>query len=233
MIEQRMSCRTCSGIPCELFVYKNKTATFILGFRHKAGMTVLCCERKIPLYSASEKFAMVTVKDKTFSPLIDEQALLKRVEVLGAAIAKDYRGKNPLFIVVLNGAFLFAAELFKRLDLECEISFIRLSSYIGTSSTGKVAFMMQLSDTVRGRDVIIIEDIVDTGKTLAHFLPHLQLEKPSSIRIASMLSKPSALKEKIKIDYLGFEIEDKFVVGFGLDYDGAGRNLPGIYQLME
>ena len=93
--------------------------------------------------------------------------------------------------------------------------------------------MIQLSETVRKRDVIIIEDIVDTGRTLAEFLPHLQLEKPASIRIASMLSKPSALKEKITIDYLGFPIEDKFVVGFGLDYDGAGRNLPGIFQLVE
>lgn len=176
---------------------------------------------------------MVQVKDKKFRLLIDERSLLERIEAMGAAITKDYRGKKPLFIVILNGAFLFAAELFKRLDLECEVCFIRLASYIGTSSTGKVAFMMQLSETVRGRDVIIIEDIVDTGRTLAQFLPHLQLEKPSSIRIASLLSKPSALKEKIRIDYPGFEIDDKFVVGFGLDYDGAGRNLPGIYQLVE
>lgn len=176
---------------------------------------------------------MIKVKDKTFTPLITEQALLARIKTLGEQITNDYRGKNPLFIVVLNGAFLFAAELFKRLDLECEISFIRLSSYAGTSSTGKVAFMMQLSETVRGREVIIIEDIVDTGKTLAQFLPHLQLENPSGIRIASMLSKPTALKEPVKIDYLGFEIEDKFVVGFGLDYDGAGRNLPGIFQLVN
>jgi hypoxanthine phosphoribosyltransferase len=174
---------------------------------------------------------LVRVKDKNFIPLIEEKALLERIGVLGAELTKDYRGKSPLFIVVLNGAFLFAAELFKRIDLECEISFIRLSSYAGTSSTGKVAFMMQLSETVRNRDVVIIEDIVDTGRTLAAFLPHLQLEKPTSIRIASMLSKPSALKENVKIDYLGFEIEDKFVVGFGLDYDGAGRNLPGIFQL--
>ena len=176
---------------------------------------------------------MVVVKDKRFEPLIDEQALLQRIEILGEQITKDFKGKNPLFIVVLNGAFLFAAELFKRLDLECEVCFIRLSSYVGTSSTGKVAFMMQLSETVKNRDIIIIEDIVDTGRTLAKFLPHLRLEKPASVHIASMLSKPSALKEDIKIDYLGFEIEDKFVVGFGLDYNGTGRNLPGIYQLMD
>jgi len=176
---------------------------------------------------------LVTVKDKQFHLLINEQTLLKRIEEIAVRIGEDYRGKNPLFIVILNGAFLFAAELFKKLELGCEISFIRLSSYTGTSSTGKVAFMMQLSETVRGRDVIIIEDIVDTGKTLADFLPHLQLEKPSSIRIASLLSKPAALQEKIKIDYLGFPVEDKFVVGFGLDYDGAGRNLPGIYQLLK
>jgi len=176
---------------------------------------------------------LIQVKDKKFKLLIDEGSLLRRIELMGAAITQDYRGKNPLFIVVLNGAFLFAAELFKRLDLECEVCFIRLASYAGTSSTGKVAFMMQLNEIVRGRDIVIIEDIVDTGRTLAEFLPHLLLEKPTSVRIASLLSKPSALREKVKIDYLGFEIDDRFVVGFGLDYNGAGRNLPGIYQQVE
>ncbi len=176
---------------------------------------------------------MIQVKDKTFSLLIDEETLLKRIEEIATTITLDYRGKNPLFIVVLNGAFIFAAELFKRLDFECEISFIRLSSYVGTATTGKVTFMMQLSENVRERDVIIIEDIVDTGKTLSEFIPHLRIEKPTNIRIASLLTKPSALKENILVDYVGFPIENKFVVGFGLDYDGAGRNLPGIYQLAE
>lgn len=174
---------------------------------------------------------MIQIKDKQFVPLIDEQQLLRQIEKISTAIANDYRDKNPLFIVILNGAFLFAAEIFKRLDIECEITFTRLASYIKTSSSGKVTMLMELPDNVTGRHVIIVEDIVDTGRTLAEFLPHLQLKKPSSIRIASLLTKPTALKEAIHVDYPGFAIDDKFVVGFGLDYDGAGRNLTGIYQL--
>jgi len=174
---------------------------------------------------------VIQIKDKQFVPLIDEQQLLRQIEKISTAIANDYRDKNPLFIVILNGAFLFAAEIFKRLDIECEITFTRLASYIKTSSSGKVTMLMELPDNVTGRHVIIVEDIVDTGRTLAEFLPHLQLKKPSSIRIASLLTKPTALKEAINVDYPGFAIDDKFVVGFGLDYDGAGRNLTGIYQL--
>ena len=166
-------------------------------------------------------------------PLISEEEILERIEQLAQQIGTDYKDKNPLFVVILNGAFLFAAEVFKRLDIDCEITFTRLASYIKTSSSGKVTMLMELPDNVTGRHVVIVEDIVDTGKTLAEFLPHLQLKKPSSIRIASMLTKPSALKEDIKVHYPGFEIENKFVVGFGLDYDEAGRNLRAIYQLSE
>ena len=176
---------------------------------------------------------MVRIKDKKFQLLIGEKALQKRINEIALELNRDYRGKEPLFIVILNGAFLFAAELFKRLDLDCEITFTRLASYIKTSSSGKVTMLMELPDNVTDRHVIIIEDIVDTGKTLAEFLKHLHIEKPASIRIASLLSKPAALKENIKIDYTGFAIENKFVVGFGLDYDGAGRNLPGIHQLTD
>ncbi|GIV33451.1 MAG: hypoxanthine phosphoribosyltransferase [Chitinophagales bacterium] len=174
---------------------------------------------------------MIIIDNKPFTLLISEDQLQKRVAEIARQITLDYKGRTPLFIVILNGAFLFAADLFRKIDLECEISFIRLASYIGTSSTGKVALLMNLSDNIRDRHVIIVEDIVDTGKTLASFLPHLQLEKPASIRIASLLSKPSALREQVAIDYLGFAIENKFVIGYGLDYNGAYRNLPGIYQL--
>lgn len=176
---------------------------------------------------------MIQIKDKHFVPLIDERELLQRIEQLAQTISNDYRDKNPLFVVILNGAFLFAAEVFKRLDIECEITFTRLASYIKTSSSGKVTMLMELPDNVTGRHVVIVEDIVDTGKTLAEFLPHLQLKKPSSVRIASLLTKPTALKENVIVDYRGFAIEDKFVVGFGLDYDEAGRNLRAIYQLKE
>lgn len=175
--------------------------------------------------------ALIRVKDKHFIPLIDEKTLLERIGALSRLIENDYKEKNPLFIVILNGAFLFAAEVFKRLDLECEIAFVRLSSYKGLNSTGKVAFLSQLNESVKNRHLVIVEDIVDTGKTLAELLPVLHSEQPASIRIASLLSKPDALRENITIDYLAFPIENKFVVGFGLDYDGAGRNLPGIFQL--
>lgn len=176
---------------------------------------------------------MISVKDKQFVPLIGEQQLMERIDKVAESISNDYRDKNPLFVVILNGAFLFAAEVFKRLDIECEITFTRLASYIKTSSSGKVTMLMELPDNVTGRHVVIVEDIVDTGRTLAEFLPHLQLKKPASVRIASLLTKPTALKENIEVHYLGFAIEDKFVVGFGLDYDEAGRNIRGIYQLSE
>lgn len=176
---------------------------------------------------------MVKIKDKHFQPIISQQELEQRINEIAAEINRDYKGKKPLFITILNGAFLFAAELFKRLDIECEITFTRLASYLGTSSTGKVNILMQLSDEIKGKDVIILEDIVDTGKTLARFLPHLTLENPASVKIATLLLKPDALVEDIQVDYVGFEIEDKFVVGYGLDYDGYGRNLDGIYQLIK
>lgn len=174
---------------------------------------------------------MIKVNDKVFDPLISHEQLKERITEIAADINEDYKDKKPLFIVILNGAFLFAADIFKQLDMPCEITFTRLASYMGTSSTGKVNFLMQLADTVKNKDVIIIEDIIDTGRTLSEFLPHLMLEQPASIRIATLLLKPAALKFDLKADYVGFEIENKFVVGYGLDYDGYGRNLAGIYQL--
>jgi len=173
----------------------------------------------------------VKIKDKTFELLLSKEEIEKRIAILAEQLNDDYKGKNPLFIVILNGAFIFAAELFKQLKIECEVTFTRLSSYIGTSSTGKVSYLLQLSDTVKNKDIVIVEDIVDTGETLASFLPHLELENPASIKIITLLIKPDAFKKDIKVDYKGFSIENKFVIGFGLDYGGFGRNLPGIYQL--
>ena len=174
----------------------------------------------------------IKVHDKEFIPYITSQEIEEQVARVGAEINKDYKGKKPLFIAVLNGAFIFAADLFKYITLEAEICFIKLASYKGVKSTGKVITAIGLDVDLYNREVIIVEDIVDTGKTLAQFLPHLKHHHPASLKIASLLHKPDAMIHPIKIDYLGFTIPDKFVIGYGLDYDGLGRNIRGIYQLV-
>ena len=136
---------------------------------------------------------------------------------------RDYDGKKPLFIAILNGSFMFASDLFKQLSIEAEICFIKLASYKGTKSTGHVITAIGLDMDIIGRDVVIIEDIVDTGKTLSEFLPQLQHQQPASMKIVALLQKPEATVYPIKIDYLGFSIPNKFVVGYGLDYDGIGK----------
>jgi hypoxanthine phosphoribosyltransferase len=177
----------------------------------------------------------VTLNDKTFDIYLSEQTIQDRIRELAAQINQDYAGKTgkaaPLFIGILNGAFMFASDLFKQLTIEAEISFIKLASYSGTKSTGKVVTAIGLDQDLIGRDIIIIEDIVDTGKTLYEFLPKLQHHQPASLRIATLLHKPEATQFDLKLDYVGFAIPNKFVVGYGLDYDGIGRNLKEIYQL--
>lgn len=148
-------------------------------------------------------------------------------------ISADYKDKRPLFIAILNGAFIFAADLFRKLDIEAEICFIKLASYKGVKSSGKVITAIGLDVETYGRDVIIIEDIVDTGKTLSQFLPQLVHSQPASLKIATLLHKPEATVHPLKIDYLGFTIPNKFVLGYGLDYDGLGRNIREIYQLID
>jgi hypoxanthine phosphoribosyltransferase len=179
----------------------------------------------------------VTLHDKTFNTYLSEQAIQDRIRELAAQISADYAGKTgknaPLFIAILNGAFMFASDLFKGLTIDAEISFIKLASYSGTKSTGRVMTAIGLDQDLIGRDVIIIEDIVDTGKTLSEFLPQLQHNQPASLRIATLLHKPEATQFDLKLDYVGFSIPNKFVVGYGLDYDGLGRNLKEIYQLSE
>jgi hypoxanthine phosphoribosyltransferase len=176
----------------------------------------------------------VTLHDKSFDSYLSEQTILDRVRELAEQISRDYAGKRPpLFIGILNGAFMFASDLFKHLSIDAEISFIKLASYSGTKSTGKVITAIGLDQDLIGRDVIIIEDIVDTGKTLHEFLPKLQHSQPASMRIATLLHKPEATLFDLNLDYVGFSIPNKFVVGYGLDYDGLGRNLREIYQLAE
>lgn len=172
----------------------------------------------------------IKVHDKEFMPYISSKDIEKQVRRLAGEINRDYADKRPLFIAILNGAFIFAADLFKHLQMEAEICFIKLASYKGVKSTGKVITAIGLDADLYGRDVIIVEDIVDTGKTLTQFLPQLEHQHPASLKIVSLLHKPSALIFPIQIDYLGFTIPDKFVIGYGLDYDGLGRNIKEIYQ---
>jgi len=175
---------------------------------------------------------VITVHDKKFIPYLGAAEIRDQVQRIADEINRDYAGKKPLFIAILNGAFIFAADLFKLITLEAEISFIKLASYKGIKTSGKVVTAIGLDADLHKRDVIIIEDIVDTGKTLFQFLPQLQHQHPTSLKIATLLHKPDALHHPLTIDYLGFNIPNKFVIGYGLDYDGLGRNIKEIYQLV-
>ncbi|HQY42440.1 MAG TPA: hypoxanthine phosphoribosyltransferase, partial [Ferruginibacter sp.] len=168
-----------------------------------------------------------------FIPFLNEAEIAGQVKAIAQKINADYEGKRPLFIAILNGSFMFASDLFKYLGIEAEISFIKLASYKGTKSSGNVITSIGLDEPLKGRHVIILEDIVDTGKTLFEFLPQLRDQQPASLKIAALLHKPEALKYQLEIDYLGFNVPNKFLIGFGLDYDGLARNLGAIYQLTE
>ncbi len=175
----------------------------------------------------------IEVFNKKFVPYITATQIDKQIKKLAADINTDYAGKCPLFIAILNGSFMFASDLFKELTIDAEICFIKLASYKGTKSTGNVITSIGLDEPLTGRHVVIVEDIVDTGKTLHEFLPQLQSQQPASLKIAALLHKPEALVHPLKIDYLGFNVPNKFLLGYGLDFDGLGRNLKEIYQLTE
>ena len=174
---------------------------------------------------------MINILDKNFTPYISTEIIEERIAELAAQINSDYAGRCPLFIVVLNGAFLFSAQLVKNISLSCEVTFVRLSSYAQTESTGMVRQIIGLEEKINGRDIIIIEDIVDTGITMKQLLEQIHQLEPASVEIATLLHKPEALKKPVNMRYIGFEIENKFVVGYGLDYDGYGRNLNALYVL--
>jgi len=173
------------------------------------------------------------ILDKTFVPYLTELELQKEIKRIAEEINRDYEGKKPLFIAILNGSFMFASDLFKEITIPSEISFIKLASYKGTKSTGSVVTAIGLEAEIYDRDVIVIEDIIDTGKTLSEFLPQLLHQQAKSLKVCSLLHKKEATKFPIDISYLGFVIPDLFVVGYGLDYNGYGRNLKEIYQLSE
>ena len=175
----------------------------------------------------------IKILDKEFRLNIAYGRIQKAVERIATNIHKDYKNSDPLFLCILNGAFMFAADLMKYYPGNCEISFLRLSSYQGTETTGKVNTLIGLGDNIRGRDVIVLEDIVDSGITVSHLVKELASHEPKSIRVATLLLKPAALKKDVRPDYTGIEIPNDFIVGYGLDYNGYGRNYKDIYKIVE
>ncbi len=177
--------------------------------------------------------SIVQIKDKRFKTFISEDEIQQRVKAVADRINHDMEGKKPLLLAVLNGSFVFAADLMRHITIPCEISFVKLASYEGTVSTGKVVEVMGLNEDITGRDVIIVEDIVDTGKTMERMLDTLGTRTPNSLHICTLLLKPEKLKIPLNIEYAAMEIPNDFIVGYGLDYDQEGRNLRDIYTLVE
>lgn len=173
----------------------------------------------------------VQIKDKSFEISISSEKILKEVKRMAEEINSDLVGTDPLFLVVLNGAFMFAADLMKQVNIPCEISFVKLASYQGTTTTGKVKNLIGLNEDIKGRTVVVVEDIVDTGITMEQIINSLDIYHPKQIRIATFFHKPEALEKDIHLDYVGMNIANDFIVGYGLDYDGFGRNLADVYTL--
>ncbi|MCD6180288.1 MAG: hypoxanthine phosphoribosyltransferase [Bacteroidales bacterium] len=175
----------------------------------------------------------VQLLDKRFAVSIGADKIDKAVTQVADKINADYKGKNPLFLVVLNGAFMFASDLFKKLTIDCEVSFVKLSSYSGTSSTHVVRELIGLDEALTDRDVIVVEDIIDTGITMENTIQKLKHLQAADVKIATLLYKPLSFQKNYAVDYIGIEIPNDFIVGYGLDYDGLGRNLPDIYKIIE
>lgn len=176
---------------------------------------------------------IVKIKDKTFKISIPEAEILKHVKEIADRINHDMAGKNPLFLAVLNGSFMFAADLMKMITIPCEISFVKLASYQGVISTGSVKEVIGINEDLSGRTIIIIEDIVDTGLTMKRMIESIGTRNPESVHICTLLLKPEKLQEKLDVDYVAMKIPNDFIVGYGLDYDQQGRNLRDIYTIVE
>lgn len=175
----------------------------------------------------------IQVKDKQFAPLISEEEILRQVKRVASEINRDYAGKNPLFLSVLNGSFMFSSDLMKEITIPCNISFVKLSSYEGTSSTGKIKEVIGLKESIENRHVIILEDLVDTGLTMKNTLESLGAHNPASLNVCVLLCKPGKLQVPLDLKYVALNISDDFIVGYGLDYDGWGRNFREIYQIVK
>lgn len=174
----------------------------------------------------------VKVKDKEFKLLLSEAKIKESIKKIADQINSDLEGKNPLFLAVLNGSFMFAADLMKEITIPCEICFVKLASYQGMESGGKVKEVFGLTERIDGRTVVIVEDIVDSGRTMQQLLASLSSRNPAEIRIATFLFKPESLQCDLKLNYVAFEIPNDFVVGYGLDYDGYGRNFGEVFSLV-
>ncbi len=176
---------------------------------------------------------MIQINDKQFVPFLEKEQIQDRIKAMATVINETYFDKDLVFVVVLNGAFMFASDLVKHIALPCEISFVKVSSYEGVASTGRIDEIIGLNRSITGKDVVILEDIVDTGITIDKMYKLLELNQPKSLKICSLLYKPEAHKGRVKPDMVGFEIANKFVVGYGLDFDEIGRNYDAIYQLKD
>lgn len=176
---------------------------------------------------------IIQIKDKRFKTFIPEAQILQEVSRVANEIMNDLKDEKPLFVSVLNGSFMFTADLMKYLDMPCEVSFVKLASYEGTSSTGKVKELVGLNDDITGRTVVIVEDIVDTGLTMQRLVETLKARNPKKVRIATLLVKPDKLQVPLDIQYVAMNIPNDFIVGYGLDYDGLGRNYRDIYTVIE
>ncbi len=173
----------------------------------------------------------ITINGKTFRLSIPHEEILKQVERVAEEINRDIAGQDPVFLCVLNGSFMFASDLMKCVKIPCELSFVKLSSYSGTSSSGQARQLIGLTDDLRGRVVVVVEDIIDSGLTLFKILDLLWEHMPKAVKVCSLLVKPDKHKAHLPVDYVGMEIPNDFIVGYGLDYDGKGRNLPSIYTM--
>ena len=177
--------------------------------------------------------SIVKIKDKTFETSITESEIKQRVKELAQRISHDLEGKNPLLLGVLNGSFIFAADLMREMTIPCEISFVKLASYQGITSTGKVHEVLGINENLTGRDIVIVEDIVDTGRTMKQMVESLGTRNPASVHICTLFVKPDKLEEPLDIEYAAFSIPNDFILGYGLDYDQQGRGLKEIYTLVE
>ena len=175
----------------------------------------------------------IQVKDREFEVFLKEEDIQKEIKRVAAEINRDYVGKEPLFLCILNGSFMFAADLLKDVNIPCNVSFVKVSSYHGTDTTGKVKELMGLQEDVEGRHIIIVEDIVDTGYTMRDVLDSLAEKKAASVQVCALLCKPDKLKVDINLKYLAMNIPNGFIVGYGLDYDGFGRNSRDIYKIVK
>ena len=175
----------------------------------------------------------VKIKDKSFRVSIPEAEIKQRVKSLAEEMSRDLEGKNPLFLAVLNGSFIFAADLIREMTIPCEISFVKLASYQGTTSTGKIHEVIGINEDLSGRTVVIIEDIVESGQTMKRMIEQIGTRNPASVQICTLFFKPEKLKENLNLDYVAFRIPDDFIVGYGLDYDQGGRGLRHIYTIVD